>query len=214
MVEQSRLQPRSSWQVSQVANANVLMLDWHGSKLLVWQAAQYPSTKPSQKPADSRRSSQQAATRRQKTSPLAASMILIDGQYVRIQTSARGRGKKVPLGPSKPLLSTSSQSGLRGHYKAAPADSRSSPGDSRFFKSTNAVLVPGGAKNRPPSRKRPSGNSDVRYAPVEALKIPENLGGATILRLKRPKTLQKKVFPSMHQGARPGDSLRKNAGRW
>lgn len=193
----------------------MLILDRHGSKLLVWQAVQYPSTKPSQKPADSRRASQQAATRRQKTSPLAASMILIDGQYVRMQASARGRGKKVALGPSKPLLSTLSQRhGLRGRYKAAPADSRSSPEDSRFFKSTNAVLVPGGAKNRPPSRKRPSGNPDVRYAQLEAHKIPEHLGGATIFRLKRPEVLQKKVFPSMHQGARPGSSLRKDAGRW
>lgn len=168
---------------------------------------QYPSTKPSQKPADSRGASQQAETRRQKTSQLTASMILIDGQYVQVQTSARGRGKKVALGPSKSLLSTSSQkSGLRGRYKAAPADSR-------FFKSTNAVVVPGGAKNRPPSTKRPSGNPDVRYAPVEAFKIPEHLGGATIFRLKRPRAMQKKGFPSMHQGARPGSSLRKDAGR-
>lgn len=191
----------------------------------------YPPTKTSQKPADSRQAPHplEAQTRRQRPSPPPkSSTLFIDGVYVQMQTSARGRGRKVTGGSyATPSLFSSSQGRwLQGRYKSVPEDSQSSPGDhvsgkpkSKFFTSANAILAPSGrdgAHNLPPSRKRPSGNPDVHYAPTEVHEIPEHLGGFAIRRLKpqRPALSQKRVYPRMHHGTLPGSSLRMDGGRW
>lgn len=160
---------------------------------------------------------------------MTSSTLFIDGVYVQMQTSARGRGRKVTAGSSSmPSRFTSSQGRwLQGRYKSMPKNSQPPPppGDysrklkSKFFSSLNTVVAPSGrneGRNLSPSRKRPSGNPSVRYAPTEVHRIPEHLGGFAIVRLKpqQPALPQKRPSPRMHQGARPASSLRKGGGRW
>lgn len=185
----------------------------------------YPSTKASQKPADPRQAFRQAGVQRLST-PVKSSTLFIDGVYVQMQTSARGRGRKVVPGSSSTPSRFASTRGrwLQGRYKSVPEDSQSLPGNnlngkfqSKLFSS--AILMPrsrGVAQNLPPFWKRPSGTPDVRYAPTQVHQIPEHLGGYDIKRLKPrwPVVSQKRVFPRMRQAALPGSSLRKDSGRW
>uniref|UniRef100_H3BXH5 Uncharacterized protein n=1 Tax=Tetraodon nigroviridis TaxID=99883 RepID=H3BXH5_TETNG len=184
-VEQSRPQPWSNWQVAKV-----------------------PSTRPSQKVAGS--SSQashqaEAPTRRQRpSSPLKTATLFIDGVYVQMQTSARGRGRKVMAGSSSmPARFTSPQGRwLQGRYRPVPEDSQPPPGHrsgktkSRFF--NNAALAPGtrgtGRHQNLPG-KRPSGSPDVHYAPTQVHEIPEHLGGFAIRRLKPQRWRRKGRLP-------------------
>lgn len=156
-----------------------------------------------------------------------SSTLFIDGVYVQMQTSAKGRGRRVTADSSSTLSRIASPQGrwLQGRFKAVPEDGPSPPGDfsetskSKLFNSANAVLAPSGrdeTQKLAPFRKRPSGIPDVRYAPTEVHEIPAHLGGFAIKRLKkqRPVLVQKTVFPTMRQGANPGSSLRKDGGRW
>lgn len=204
----------------------------------------YPSTRTGQKPADtSRRASHHQGAvaapstlaktqtpRKKPSSPLTSSALFIDGEYVQMQTSARGRGRKVGAnGYSKPWRSTSTQGQwLQGRYKSMlgdkepPHDRISGPTsrNSKFFKSADTVLAPNEAKrpqNALASRKRPSGKPGVRYAPTQVYEIPQHLGGFAIRRLKAPgkrkqqaARSQETVSPRMHRGAPPGGSLGKD----
>lgn len=151
-----------------------------------------------------------------------SSTLFIDGVYVQMQTSAKGRGRKVTAGSSSMPSRIASTHGrwLQGRYKSVPEDGDfSRTPKSRFFNSANAILAPSGrteTQKLSPSRRRPSGNPDVRYAPTEVHEIPEHLGGFAIRRLKkqRPVLLQKRVSPPMRQGANRGSSPRKDGGRW
>lgn len=183
------------------------------SEVSVWQSVRYPPTKTSQSPADSRRGSQQVQTRRQRPpTPMKSSALFVDGVYVQMQTSAKGRARKVvPGGLSTSLRLPSSQGRwIQGRYKALQEGGQAPPsGTGRFtsklFSSANTAV------NRPPSRKRPSGNPNVRYAPTHVHQIPVHLGGSAIRRLKlqRPAVFQKSVSQKAS-----GRSLRKGGGRW
>lgn len=200
----------------------------------------YPSTRTGQKPVDtSRRASHQVAapqnapaktqTPKRPSSPLTSSALFVDGEYVQMQTSARGRGRKVSANEySKPWRFTSTQGQwLQGRYKSMLGDKESPHDDisglsrnSKFFKSTDGVLAPKeakGAQKALSSRKRPSGKPGMRYAPTQVHEIPQHLGGFAIRRLKAPgkrkqqaARSQERVSPRMHWGTRPGSSLRKD----
>lgn len=194
----------------------------------------YPSTRTGQKPADtSRRASRHQAAaaapnslaktqtpRKRPSSPLTSSALFIDGEYVQMQTSARGRGRKVGAnGYSKPRPFASAQGQwLQGRYKSMSGD-KESPRDhvsgptsrnSQFFK--GAAVASKGAQGALSSRKRPSGEPGVRHAPTRVHEIPQHLGGFAIRRLKAPgkrkqqaARSQERVSPRMHRGS----SLRK-----
>lgn len=185
-----------------------------GSEGFVWQAAKVPEKAA----GSSRQATQQAEARREKPSaPLNTATLFIDGVYVQMQTSARGRARKVlPGSSSMPARFTSLQGRwLQGRYKAVPEDGQ--PGDdhhggqpkSKFFNS--AVPVPG-AQNQP--RRRLSGSPALRYAPTEVHEIPEHLGGFAIKRLKPQRLvyLQQKASPRMSQGAWLGSTQRRDGG--
>lgn len=189
--------------------------------MTVWQAGLNPSTRTGQKPADSSRRAPPQPPRKRPSAPLTASALFLDGEYVQMQTSAKGRGRKVSAGDFSPPRRFMSTQGrwLQGRYKSVPEDSELPPEhnssrNSKFFKSLNTVL---GAQNPGASKKRPSGNPSVQYAPTEVFKIPEHLGGFAIRRLQKPGKrkpqqavpLQEKLSPRMQWGARPGSSLTK-----
>lgn len=196
----------------------------------------YPSTRTGQKPVDtSRQASHQVAApqntlaetqtpRKRPSSPLTSSALFVDGEYVQMQTSARGRGRKVSANEySKPWRFTSTQGQwLQGRYKSilgdreSPHDHISSLSRNSKFKSTDAILAPKGAQNAL-SWKRPSGKPGMRYASTQVYEIPQHLGGFAIRRLKAPgkrkqqaARSQERVSPRMHWGTRPGSSLRKD----
>lgn len=197
-------------------------------EVTVWQAGMYPSPRTGQKPADSARRASPQTPRKRPSPPLTSSALFIDGQYVQMQTSAKGRGKKVSVSNSKPRRFMSTQGRwLQGRYKSISGDgelqrdpnSGATSRNSKFFKSTNAVLAPSSGKGaqNPVASKRPSGNPSVQYASTQVFEIPEYLGGFAIRRLKKPGKrkpqqamhLQEGLSPRMHQGARPGSSLTK-----
>lgn len=194
----------------------------------VRQAGTFPPTRTGQRPADSSRRAPPQTPRRRPSSPLTSSALFIDGEYVQMQTSAKGRGRKVSASKhAKPRRFMSTQGRwLQGRYKSVSEDSEvprdqnsgTTSRNSKFFKSTNPVLAPSsrkGAQNPGATRKRPSGNPNVRYAPTQVFDIPEHLGGFAIRRLKKPGKrkpqqavgLQERLTPRMHRGARPGSSL-------
>lgn len=196
--------------------------------MAVRQAGPFPPSRTGQRPADSSRRASPQTPRKRPSSPLTSSALFIDGEYVQMQTSAKARGRKVSGGSkhAKPRRFMSTQGRwLQGRYKSfsedseVPRDQNSGTSrSSKFFKSTNPVLAPGsrkGAQNPGASRKRPSGNPNVQYAPTQVFEIPEHLGGFAIRRLKKsgkrkPQQaldLQEKLSPRMHRGARPGSSL-------
>lgn len=193
----------------------------------VRQAGLYPSTRTGQRPVDSSRRAAPQTPRKRPSAPLTSSALFIDGEYVQMQTSAKGRGRKVSASDrAKPRRFMSTQGRwLQGRYKSISEDSEA-PRDqdsgtsrnSKFFKSTNSVLAPSGGKgaqNPGASKKRPSGNPNVQYAPTQVLDIPEHLGGFAIRRLKKPGKrkpqqavhLQERLSPRMHPGSRPRSSL-------
>ncbi|TWW65461.1 translation initiation factor IF-2-like isoform X2 [Takifugu flavidus] len=194
-----------------------------------WQAGMYPSTRTGQNPADPSRRASPQTPRKRPSSPMTSSALFIDGEYVQMQTSAKGRGRKVSASDAaKPQRFMSTQGRwLQGRYKSISGDSES-PQDlnsgasrnSKFFKSTNTVPAPSGGKraqNPGAPRKRPSGNPSVQYAPTRVLEIPDHLGGFAIRRLTKPGKrkpqqavhLQERLSPRMHRGGRPGSSLTK-----
>lgn len=175
-----------------------------------------PPTRTGQKPADSSRRASQQPPRERPSSPLTSDTLFIDGKYVQMQTSAKGRGRKVSAGDSKSrrFMSTRGQ-WLQGRYKSlsgageSPSDFNSGTSrNSKFFKSTNPVLAASGRKG--------AQNAGVQHASTKVFDIPEHLGGFAIRRLKKPGKrkqqavhLQQRLSPRMHWGARAESSLMK-----